>query len=139
MPESSSSRVLGFGGIGLILVLGLCGGALYGCPTYQVYSARKTGEAELARADGNRQIAVQEARAKMESAKFEAEAEVTRAQGVAQANKIIGDSLKDNEAYLRYLYVNDLAHTKDQVIYVPTEGGLPILEAGKRPGGGPPP
>jgi len=110
--------------------------ALSGCglyPPYNVWASRQKGLAELAQADGNRQIAVQEARAKMESAKFEAEAEVTRAQGVAAANKIIGDSLRDNEAYLRYLYVNDLAHTKDQVIYVPTEGGLPILEAGKRP------
>lgn len=58
-----------------------------------------------------------------------AQAEVERAKGVAKANKIIGDSLKDNEAYLRYLFVNNLADTKDQVIYIPTEAGLPILEA----------
>ncbi len=139
MPESSGSRLIGVSGLGLIVLLGLCGGALYGCPAYQVYSARKTGEAELARADQNRQIAVQEAKAAFEAADYKAKAEVRRAEGVAQANKIIGDSLKDNEAYLRYLYVNDLANTKDQVIYVPTEGGLPILEAGKRPGGRPEP
>jgi hypothetical protein len=60
-----------------------------------------------------------------------AEAEVERARGVAQANKIIGDSLKDNEGYLRYLWIDSLAHTQDKVIYVPTEAGLPVLEAGR--------
>lgn len=115
----------------LVIVVG--GGAMVGCPTYRVYNAQKTGEAELAQAQQNRQIAVQEAQAHAESPPYDAQAAITRAQGVAKANLIIGDSLKDNEAYLRYLFVNNLADTKDQVIYVPTEAGLPILEAGKRP------
>ena len=116
---------------------GICalvlGAGMFGCPSYNVYSARMKGEAEFAQAQQNRQIAVQEAQAMFESADFKAKAEIRRAEGVAKANQIIGDSLKNNEAYLRYLYVNNLADTKDQVIYVPTEAGLPILEAGKRP------
>lgn len=116
----------------LIIVLGLCG-FLFGCPTYNVYAARKSGEAQLAQATQNRQIAVQEAQAKFESADFEARAEIRRAEGVAKANQIIGNSLTNNEAYLRYLFVNNLANTHDQVIYVPTEANLPILEAGERP------
>jgi len=53
---------------------------------------------------------------------------------VAKANKIIGDSLKDNESYLRYLWINGLSEKDNNtVIYVPTEANLPILEAGKRP------
>jgi hypothetical protein len=44
----------------------------------------------------------------------------------------IGDSLKGNEAYLRYLWINNSDGNGDkQVIYVPTEAGLPILEAGR--------
>lgn len=117
--------------LGVVLLVG--GVGMVGCPSYNVYSARMHGEAELAQASQNRQIKVQEAQALAESAGFQAQAEITRASGVARANQIIGDSLKNNEAYLRYLYVNNLADTKDQVIYVPTEGGLPILEAGKRP------
>ena len=56
-----------------------------------------------------------------------------RAKGVAAANKIIGDSLHGNEAYLRYLWIDGLReHGKGAaVIYVPTEAGLPILEAGR--------
>lgn len=98
---------------------------------YGVWKNSLAGQAELARADYNRQITVREAQAKMDAAKLLAQAEVERAKGVAQANKIIGDSLKDNEAYLRYLWVDSLKETKDQVIYVPTESNLPILESGR--------
>jgi regulator of protease activity HflC (stomatin/prohibitin superfamily) len=105
---------------------------LGGCPMYNVWQQEKTGEAELARANQNRQIAVQEAMAKKDSAKQLAEAEVIRAEGVAKANAIIGSSLKNNEDYLRYLFVNNLEHTQNQVIYVPTEANLPILEATRK-------
>lgn len=103
-----------------------------GCPQYNVWQSGLAGQAELRRAEQNRQIAVQEAHAKMDSAKLLAEAEVARAAGVAQANKIIGDSLKGNEAYLRYLWIHNIAEAKGQIIYVPTEAQLPILEAAKR-------
>ena len=117
----------------IIVIGGLCGG-LYGCPKYNVYSQKLAGEAELARAESNRKIAIAEAEAKKESAKQLAEAEVIRAEGVAKANTIIGDSLKNNEAYLRYLYITGLNESDDKgnkIIYVPTEAGLPILEAGR--------
>lgn len=118
----------------LLFIIIICG-ALYGCPQYNVYTSRLNGEAELAQAESNRKIAIAEAEAKKESAKSLAEAEITRAEGVAKANKIIGDSLKNNEGYLRYLYINNLSETEtkgNKVIYIPTEAGLPILEAGSR-------
>lgn len=114
--------------IGIVIVCVVTLG-MAGCPQYNVWQQRLQGEAALARATQDRQIAVQEANAKKEAAVSLASAEVERAKGVAKANQIIGDSLKDNEAYLRYLFVNNLADTKDQVIYVPTEANLPILEA----------
>ncbi len=109
--------------------LGIGAACFYGLNHYWLWSARMTGEQELARAEGNRQIAILEANAKRDSAKALAEAEIIRAEGVAKANIIIGQSLKDNEGYLRYLWVNGLEHTQNQVIYVPTETNLPILEA----------
>lgn len=119
--------------IGMMLLAGIVVGviwlAMWGLPRYGVYRQGLAGEAELANAEYSRQVAVREAQAKKDSAVMLAAAEVERAKGVAQANKIIGDSLKDNEAYLRYLFVNNLADTKDQVIYIPTEANLPILEA----------
>ncbi|MDX1941448.1 MAG: hypothetical protein SFU99_12900 [Saprospiraceae bacterium] len=96
---------------------------------YNVWSSGLAGEAELKQADWNRQIAVREAQAKEQAAVSLAQAEVERAKGVAQANKIIGDSLRNNEDYLRYLWINNLENEKNQVIYVPTEANLPILEA----------
>ncbi len=122
-----------FGTIAAWLIMGAVCGGLWGCPTYNVYSERLAGEAQLARAQSNREIAVREAQAKNDAATLLAQAEVKRAEGVAQANKIIGDSLHGNEAYLRYLWIDKLEGSKTQTIYVPTEAGLPILEAGKRP------
>ena len=124
---------VGIGSFFLLVFSGVIFLLAWGCPNYNVYEQRLAGEAELAKANYSKQVAVQEAQAKMDSAKLLADAEVLRAQGVAKANKIIGDSLKENEAYLRYLWINNLENAKDnQVIYVPTEAGLPILEAGKR-------
>lgn len=98
-------------------------------PWINVWSEGMAGQAELARAEYNRQIATTEANAKKESAKALADAEVIRAEGVAKANKIIGDSLKDNEGYLRYLWIDGLQQSESQIIYVPTEANLPILES----------
>lgn len=119
------------------LVILLLVGGLYGCPQYNIYSQRLGGEAELARAEYTRKTAVVEAQAKQDAASMLAAAEVARAKGVAAANKIIGDSLKGNDAYLRYLWIDKLEGSRQQVIYVPTEAGLSILEAGKRPGATP--
>lgn len=116
--------------VAIIVVLVSCLG-LYGCPQWNVYQARLSGEAELQRAESSKKIAIEEAKAKKESAEMLSEAEIIRARGVAEANKIIGDSLKQNEGYLRYLYIQSLGEAETQgnkVIYIPTEAGLPILE-----------
>lgn len=100
---------------------------------YNVYSQRMEGQALLAHAQSSKEVAVAEAKAKMESAELLAEAEVARAKGVAQANQIIGESLKNNEAYLRYLWITDVAgqNSEKTVVYIPTEANLPILEASR--------
>jgi len=102
---------------------------MFGYPRYRVWQQGLEGEAELKRAEQNRKIAVQEAEAKKEAAKSLADAEVIRAEGVAKANAIIGNSLKGNEDYLRYLWIDNLEKNPNAVIYVPTEAGLPILES----------
>jgi regulator of protease activity HflC (stomatin/prohibitin superfamily) len=130
--ESVATKFVAKLGIGAILVLFLC---MWGCNAvekeYDIWAQRKVGEAEYARAETNRQIKTLEAKAALESAKFLADAEIVRAHGVAQANQIIGDSLKGNEGYLRYLWIQSLENKNKEVIYVPTEANLPILEAGR--------
>jgi regulator of protease activity HflC (stomatin/prohibitin superfamily) len=112
----------------LLIIFGSFGiGALYA--KYNVWRSSLEGEAELKKADWNRQISVREAQAKKDAAIMLAQAEIERAKGVATANKIIGDSLKKNEEYLRYLWIDGVQHTTNQIIYIPTEANLPILEA----------
>lgn len=116
----------------LVLIAGVIGGGLFLMPQYGIWSAEMSGKAELANAEYSKKVAVETAKAKNESAKYEAEAEITRAHGVAKANAIIGQSLKNNEDYLKYLWINQLENNKNSVVYIPTEANLPILEAGKR-------
>ena len=129
MSENAAALGLGTFVSWLIIFAVLMG--LWGCPHYNVWQQGLAGEAELARAGQNRQIKTQEAEATKESAVLLAEAEISRAKGVAEANKIIGKSLDGNESYLHYLWIHNLAECQGDIIYVPTEAGLPILEAGR--------
>lgn len=128
----STGSIIGGGTLAVILVLGVAAGTLAGCPAYNVYSKKMRGEASYAEAEQNRRVAVLEATAKRDSAHMEAEAEVIRADGVSRANAIIAQGLGGPEGYLRYLWINQISQDGKNVIYVPTEAGLPILEAGKR-------
>lgn len=109
------------GGTVLLAALFLVG------PLYGVYSKSLSGKAQLQEAEFTRQVAVLEAQAKMDSASKLAEAEVIRAKGVAAANKIIGDSLRDNPAYLQYLWITEGEKDSNRTVYmVPSNGGAPI-------------
>ena len=112
--------------VGVIVV----GGIIFvGGPQYNVWQQSLAGKAELQKAEYTRQVAVLEAQAKKDSAQQLADAEIIRATGVAKANQIIGNSLKDNREYLQYLYITgieDGAKNGNVTIYVPTEGGMPV-------------
>jgi len=108
-------------------------------PSYRIYKQDKQGQANLRQQEWEKKILIEQANAENESATLQAEAtikqetakaqsEVIRARGVAEANSIIADSLRGNESYLRYLWIDKLAGNAN-TIYVPTEAGLPILEA----------
>jgi hypothetical protein len=124
-----------FVGVGVFL-LGVAvfaiGGLMYGIPQYNIYCQRAAGAAKLAEAESSRQILIAEASAKEQAAGMLAKAGIRRAEGVAEENRIIGESLKGNEEYLRFLWIQNLEAGNNSVIYIPTEAGLPILEAGKR-------
>ena len=117
---------------GAVIALGsviVIAGLAFGLPQYGVWTKTLNGKAQLQEAEYTRQVAVLEAKAKLDSAKELAQAEVERAKGVAQANQIIGDSLKGNREYLQYLYITGLEEGSQKgnvTIYVPTEGGMPV-------------
>ena len=118
-----NSKVIGM----VILVVLVIGFLMWLLPNYNVYSRELNGKAQLREAEWNRQIAIQEAQALKESAKLKAEAEILRAEGIAEANRIISGSL--TEEYIKYKFVEGLNDGNTEVIYVPTEANLPILEA----------
>lgn len=117
------------GSLILILVIATFMG---GCPAYNVWEQGMEGKAELTRAEQNRQILINEAKAKEQSSVHWAKAEVERAKGAAEANQIVADSLGGPEGYLRWLFIEKLDDIKSgQIIYLPTEAGIPILEANR--------
>lgn len=115
--------------IAMLIVIGL---GMAGCPAYNVYVREKEGEGAFKKAEQDRRIKVLEAQAELESAKLKAQSEIERAKGVREANAIVADGLKGHEEYLRYLWIEKVAgNASKELIYVPTEAGLPILEAGR--------
>lgn len=110
-----------FGGIGSCMYIG---------PKYRVWQQEMAGKAELAKAEQNRQIKILEARADLEAEKLNAQAEIERAKGAAEAIRIENGSI--TPTYIQYLWVRQQnANTNNKIIYIPTESGLPILEAGR--------
>lgn len=117
-----------FSTIGILL---LFVALLFGYPRYQVWRQEMAGKAEFAKAEQNRKIKIEEAKANLEAEKLNAQAEVERAKGAAEAISIENGAI--TPTYIQYLWVRQQnLNPGDKVIYVPTEVGLPILEAGKR-------
>jgi hypothetical protein len=116
-----------WGVIAVLILLGVIILGMWGCPQYNVYQARKEGESLLAHAQSSKEVAVAEAKAKMESASLLAQADTLRAHGIARSNVIVGTSLTEN--YLHWFWIDELSKTTNAVIYVPTEANIPVMEA----------
>lgn len=121
--------ITGLIAVGLLAILGIAA-LLFGYPKYRVWSQEMEGKAEFAKAEQNRRIKIEEAKANLEAEKLNAQAEVERAKGAAAAIKIENGALTDK--YIQYLWVRQQNNLNDKtVIYIPTEGNLPLLEAGR--------
>ena len=76
----------------------------------------------------SQEIKIEEARANLEAEKLNAQAEIERAKGAAEAIRIENESI--TPTYIQYLWVRQQSDLSDKtVIYVPTETNLPILES----------
>lgn len=97
-------------------------------PWYNVWSQEMEGKAEFAKAEQNRKIKIEEARANLEAEKLNAQAEIERAKGATEAIRIENGSI--TPTYIQYLWVRQQSDLSNKtVIYVPTETNLPILES----------
>lgn len=115
----------------IILAIAFIAGTMFIVPKYNVWKQEMRGKAEFAQAEQNRRIKIEEAKANLEAEKLNAQAEIERAKGAAEAIKIENGSI--TPTYIQYLWVRQQnASTNNRIIYIPTEAGLPILEAGKQ-------
>ena len=97
-------------------------------PWYNVWCQAMEGKAEFAKAEQNRKIKIEEAKANLEAEKLNAQAEIERAKGAAEAIRIENGSI--TPTYIQYLWVRQQSDLSNKtVIYVPTETNLPILES----------
>ncbi len=130
--EKKNHTALVFGII-LFVVFIVCLG-MFGLPRYNVWQQEMAGKAEMAKAEQNRRILVEEAKAKLEAEKLNAQAEIERAKGMAEAMKVENGTL--NETYNQYLFIRTLEKLADkgdlpQIIYVPSNGLLPVMDINK--------
>jgi hypothetical protein len=127
--------------VGVVALIALVALFMWGMPRYRIYRQELRGQAALREANWDRQILVASARAKAESDSIEAWGRLSAARldnvrdsvqavGEAAAHRIIGENLNDER--LRYLWIKSMERGQASVIYVPTEAGLPILEARPR-------
>lgn len=99
---------------------------LFGWPHYKVWKQGMNGQAALAEAEQSKMIQVQTAKAELESAKYRADAIET-----------IGKSAQQYPEYRNQEFIGAFGEALrdgkiQQIIYVPTEANIPVLEAGKR-------
>lgn len=123
MPRIIKGAIWAVAGI-ILLVVALA----FIRPWYNVWSQEMEGKAEFAKAEQNRKIKIEEAKANLEAKKLNAQAEIERAKGAAEAIRIENGSI--TPTYIQYLWVRQQSDLSNKtVIYVPTETNLPILES----------
>lgn len=108
---------------------------MFGLPMYNVWQQEMAGKAEMAKAEQNRKILIEEARARLEAEKLNAQAEVERAKGMSEAMQLENGTL--NPIYNQYLFIRTLEKLADkgdlpQIIYMPAEGLVPVMDLKER-------
>lgn len=121
----------------------LCGLSLSSCYDFNREQAEKDAESKgkqtLLEAESSKKAKIEEAKADLESAKLDAEtkkvraeadatAQIIRSKAKAEAIQIEAEAIGGKEQYLKMKQIEAM-YTKGKFVYIPTEAGLPILEA----------
>jgi regulator of protease activity HflC (stomatin/prohibitin superfamily) len=129
-PDPTRYRYFTKIGIGATLAtVALIGGCVAVKPQYNLYRSNTEKQSVIREQQALSDAAEYAAQSRVTQAQADADAEVIRATGLAEAQEIISETL--TEDYIRYLYIQAIEGNANQIIYVPTEAGLPILEAGR--------
>jgi regulator of protease activity HflC (stomatin/prohibitin superfamily) len=118
--------------VALALCVGVLGLGIMGWQQVRVYVAeytvkteQLTGEAEYVRAEQNRRILVEQARAEKDAAVLRAE-----------AIEIVGQAAKDFPEYRLQEFLGAFGEALqsdniDKIVFIPTEANIPVTEAGR--------
>lgn len=111
------------------ILIGFIAALMFILPTYGVWSAHKSGEADLAQAKNEQQIQIAQASSRLQAAEMNKKAAIVEAEAVAAQIKTIGENLTQHDLYLKWQWINmmEKGEGKNKTIYVPTECNLPIL------------
>jgi hypothetical protein len=126
MRQNGEGNVIALVMLAAVALVALIAVMMVGIPMYSVWQQGLSGQAALARAEQTRQITITQAKA-------EEAASEHRAKAIA----IMGEMAKKYPEYRQQEFIGAFAEAMHdgrihQIIYVPTEAGIPILEAGKR-------
>lgn len=100
-------------------------------PRINLYKSNTEKQAVIKEQEAISEAAVFAAEKRVIQASAEAKARLIEAQAIADSQKLIAATLTPE--YLQWRYYEVLAVTNNQIIYVPTEAGLPITEANRLP------
>ena len=122
--KRKSNPVMTMAPIGAVVVA-LIAGMMFGMPIYRVWQQGLRGEANLARAEQERQILVEQARAERDAAVLRAE-----------AIEIVGAAARDFPEYRVQEFIGAFGEALqngniEKLVFVPTEANIPIVEAGR--------
>ena len=103
----------------------LVAGLLLTIPKYRVWQQGLEGQAKLKRAEQEKLIMIEQARAEKEAAEYRAD-----------AIKIVGEMAKEYPEYRIQEFIGAFGEALsngevEKIIYVPTEANIPIVEAGR--------
>lgn len=116
--------------VGIVLVI--LGWILVGYPKWRVWASHQSGLADLQKAKNEQQIQIAMAQSRLDAAELNKQAAVIEAQAVALQIAEIGAQLTTHDLFLKWQWIQMMEkHSHDSIIYVPTEAGIPILEANR--------
>ncbi len=125
-PEERPWVSTGAAIVGVVTVVLVTAALMIGLPIYNVWTQGLGGQASLARAEQEKLILIEQAKAEVEAAKYRSE-----------AIKTVGQAAKDFPEYRLQEFIGAFAEAMtnadiQKIIYVPTEANIPITEAGRR-------
>lgn len=104
---------------------------MWGLQVWRVWAQGKRGEADLMQAHREQQIQVARAQGRLDAANLNKQAAIVEAEAVAAQIEKIGKQLTQHDLYLKWQWIKmmDDGDCDREIIYVPTEANLPVLEA----------